>query len=590
MKHFLVLCPLLLLHSSQTICQEDFSSNEAISLLNKSPTNRFLNGTEQDILESFGLSPILIFELNNFLSYNVPIRSYLDLQSILGLSKIEAKQIFDLIFNTNNDPVQYKKTINTVFISSDIDNSSVFKDQLKIRARHITRSENRDLVVLSETDKQEEFIQLKSPYFSDHLSISLRKKLKNGELFVGGYELTIGQGLLLGQRISFGQGSQYFNTEKHEKAINIKTSFGEDNYFTGVGMILNQKNKALFYGSSRLIDGTITTGSTYHIRYGGDHSTTTSIAAKNGLRQYNVGAQVHKNLKIFKLDQSIHGQIITPNQGGMTDKKLWTSSSIIRTHKNFRTFAELVFQYKKKIDHSFLLGLSRSFGKNSGFSFVVQKNTARYSGIYINHLFGYSTNPSTKYYFILERQLSRVINCYFRYESKLEKALNTRFDLGTQIKKRKKWYLNLKASFSQRAESKTLNSSINLKQIMNGNIECRSRLHINKFFEANQKLTNILLAEDFIVNPMQKPYAIKLRLAYYTQENPSNNVFAYENGPIGQYSIKQYDQTGFRYTLNLRWKWAYRSLEIKYSRWINTEADKSFPIEFQYRSVFNSDR
>ena len=163
MKHFLVLCPLLLLHSLQTICQEDFSSNEAISLLNKSSTSRLLNGTEQDILESFGLSPILIFELNNFLSYNVPIRSYLDLQSILGLSKIEAKQIFDLIFNTNNDLVQYKKTINTVFISSDIDDLSVFKDQLKIRARHITRSENRDLVVLSETDKQEDFFQLKSP-------------------------------------------------------------------------------------------------------------------------------------------------------------------------------------------------------------------------------------------------------------------------------------------------------------------------------------------------------------------------------------------------------------------------------------------
>ena len=43
------------------------------------------------------------------------------------------KQIFDLIFNTNNELVQYKKTINTVFISSDIDNSSVFKDELKIR-------------------------------------------------------------------------------------------------------------------------------------------------------------------------------------------------------------------------------------------------------------------------------------------------------------------------------------------------------------------------------------------------------------------------------------------------------------------------
>ena len=125
---------------------------------------------------------------------------------------------------------------------------------------------------------------------------------------------------------------------------------------------------------------------------------------------------------------------------------------------------------------------------------------------------------------------------------------------------------------------------------MSSNIECRSRLHINNLFETDQKLTNILLAEDFIINPMQKPYAIKLRLAYYTQESPSNNVFAYENGPIGQYSIKQYDQTGFRYTLNLRWKWAFRSLEIKYSRWINTEADKSFPIEFQYRSVFNSDR
>ena len=185
MKHFLVLCPLLLLHSLQSICQEDFSPNEAISLLHKSSSNSLLNGSQQDILESYGISTILIYELNNFLSYNVPIRSYLDLQSILGLSKIEAKQIFDLIFNTNNELVQYKKTINTVFISSDIDNSSVFKDELKIRARHITRSETRDLVVLSETDKQEEFIQIKSPYFSDHLSLSLRKNLKKAELFIG---------------------------------------------------------------------------------------------------------------------------------------------------------------------------------------------------------------------------------------------------------------------------------------------------------------------------------------------------------------------------------------------------------------------
>ena len=542
-----------------------------------------------DLLNNLGYATIIIDGIDNFLRFGIQVRSYLDLQSIPLLTEEKAKTLFNLFFKSPVIKDNYYKVNNSVFLSTTVQKNTNPWQESKLRARHIFTSGSKDFICLLEKDPGEAMIQQKSPYYSDLINIGLRNKTKDSEWYIGGFEISFGQGLLLGHKLSFGQGNQFYNTEKFEQEISLKTSYGEDNYFTGLAIKDPFKNISAIYLSSRLLDGDTNDHGDISIKYGGDHSSALAMNRKNNIRQYNAGIHLKTNLGKNNIQQALFAQLRSSRNLKSESMDLWSSTSHTLAISNYRLFSEISIRYTNAFAYSFLTGVSRSFGKNSGLSLVLQKNSLAYSGIYINHLFGNRTSPYIHYYFVLNQQLNRCIKYNIRYESSLKESKSNRFDLGIEFKKRKKWYLYIRSIYSVKQFTHKINSNIHLRKLLNKHLESRTRFHINYLLESSQGLTNTLLAQDFIFTPIMKQYAIKIRFAFSNQTTASNNIFAYENSPIGQFSINQYNETGFRYTLNFRWKWRHTTFEFKTHNWITYTPSKIIPFEIQLRKVFSSD-
>ena len=543
-----------------------------------------------ELLYNLGFSPIIIDGIENLLMFEIEVKSHLDLQSIPLLTEEKAKILFKLFFDiptTLKD--DYYKVNNSIFLSTNLKDSADLWHNSKLRARHIFTSKSKDFISLIEKDPGEAMIQEKSPYYADLINLGLRKKTKNKELYLGGYEISFGQGLLLGHSLSFGQGNQFYNTEKFKQEISLKTSYGEDNYFTGLAIKNPFKNVSAIYISSRLLDGNINDNGDISIKYGGDHSSDLAMNRKNGIRQHNAGIHIKTKLGKNNIQQAFLSQSSSSRILKSHFVDLWSSTSHTLAIRNYRLFTEISMRYTNSFTYSFLTGVSRSFAKNSGLSFVLQKNSPSYSGIYINHLFGNRTNPYPNYYFVLNQQINRHVKYSIRFESNLKESTMNRFDFGVELRERKKWYLYLRSIYSGKQFTHKINSSIHLRKLINRNMESRTRFHINYLFESPLGHTNTLLAQDFIFAPVMKQYAIKIRLAFSKQHTPSNNIFAYENSPIGQFSINQYNETGFRYTLNFRWKWKQTTFELKTHNWITATPSILHPLEIQLRKVFSSD-
>ncbi len=542
-----------------------------------------------DLLNNLGYAPIIIVGIDNFLRFGIQVRSYLDLQSIPLLTEEKAKTLFNLFFRSPDTKDDYYKVNNSIYLSTIVQDSTNPWQASKLRARHIFTSISKDFICLMEKDPGEAMIQDKSPYYSDLIHVGLRKKIKDREWYLGGYEISFGQGLLLGHKLSFGQGNQFYNTEKFEQEISLKTSYGEDNYFTGLAIKAPFKNVSAIYLSSRLFDGNTNDHGDISIKYGGDHSSTLAMIRKNGILQYNAGIHFDTKLGNSNIQHALFSQYRSSRVLKSELIDLWSSTSHTLAIRNYRLFSEISIRYTNSFAYSVLSGVSRSFGKNSGLSFVLQKNSLTYSGIYINHLFDNKHSPYLNYYFVLNQQLNRHIKYNIRYESSLKESTSNRFDIGIEIKERKKWYLYLRSIYSIKQSSHKINSSIHLRKLINKNMESRTRFHINHLVESSKGLTNTLLAQDFIITPIMKQYAIKIRFAFSKQSTASNNIFAYENSPIGQFSINQYNETGFRYTLNFRWKWKHTTIEFKTHNWLTAYPSKVYPLEIQLRKGFSSD-
>jgi hypothetical protein len=573
------------------MCQQTLDNQDHVDLGNKLKSGLFLDETLLNYLESQGFSPSVLEQLNSYLQKDILIKSYLDFQSINGISIIEAKLLFQL-FNFSYDQFSdFKKQNTSAFLASDQLDKSKSNHNLKFRFKHSLKSEEKDYALILEKDWDEPMIQVKNPYFSDHINFSYRKQCKKYQLYLGGYELSFGQGLLLSHGISFGQGSSFFNSEKSNMQIKPKTNFGEDNYSFGVALKFRAKHSSLIYVSRRLLDGTYTAGEMpyFTIRHGGIHNPPSGLLYKNNIIQYKLGACRDFTLRKVRIEKGVHLQALNPSYKRIVKPNLWSHTAIKYTQQNIRLFGEFATKYTNKIAYTALVGISKSIAYGSGISLVVQKNSEHFKGIYVNHLFGYQTNPDLNYFVVFNKKIKSRVNSFIRYESSLKKGTPNTLQAGFNIKKRKNWVLDFRSKFNQINQTETFNTALQFRKYITQGMELRSRLHVNTSFEAVKPSKNVLLAEDLIYTPLQKQYSFKFRLAYYLQENSANNVFAFENSPIGQYSLKQYNQTGLRYTINIRWKWLHKTLELKHHNWISKTKANIFPLELQFRSSLSSD-
>ncbi len=515
-------------------------------------------------------------------------KHYLDLQSIEGITEKIAIHLFDECFTKQEKSVYNPSTEHLYYLGIKDLKSFDNKNNLKIRSRLRQKQHNAVLIASLEKDYGEPLSQTKAPYFADHLSVSFHQRKKEYDYYLGAFEASFGQGLILHQNIHFGQGSSYLNTELNSPILKSKSSFGEDNYFWGLG-IHHASSKSSFFFSRRLLDGYFT-DKDVKIRPGGYHDTTLKLEQKNNIIEYAAG--LFKSVgfsSIGEVDFTLLSQALKNPVGDHKIPALWSSIAWKKQYKNYRFFTEMAFHIQQPGRITALWGLSASLAYKTGISAVLQYNSNHLNGLYVNHLFGNSNHKGIQTQFIFDKAFNANLNVQIRAEQQLNINPRTKLGLNFHLQKRKSWHL----VYSQRLVHKQdqasyWNHSLTFKQFLDSSIEIRFRFHYNTDWSDINR-GNSFLAHDLIWAPQYQKSVLKLRVGFVHMPVAGNPVYAFENSPFGQFSIKPHNQTGLRYTINYRYKLKQgKTIELKHHGWITKVAGSTIPLEIQYRHHINS--
>ena len=515
-------------------------------------------------------------------------KHYLDLQSIEGISEPLAIELFDYCFIKQEESVYNPSAEYLYYVGIKDLKSFDHQNNIKSRYRLRRKQHHSSLIATIEKDYGEPLSQTKAPYFADHISISLHQRKKKYDYYLGAFEASFGQGLVLHQNIHFGQGSSYLNTELNSPILKPKSSFGEDNYFWGIG-IHHAGAKSSFFFSRRLLDGTLIDNEV-KIRLGGYHDSALKLEQKNNVVEYATGFIKSIGFQSFgNLDIAVLAQLLTDPIHANKIPALWSSTTWNKQHKNYRFFSEMAIQIQQPVSISTLWGVSASLAYRTGISAVLQYNSEETSGLYVNHLFGTSNPKGLRTQFVFDRAFSTKLNVQIRAEQQLTINPKTKLGLNIHLQKRKAWHL----VYTQRLLHKqnkpsNWNHSLTYKQFLTSSIEIRFRYHYNTDW-SDIDLGNSFLAHDFIWAPLYQKSVLKLRVGFVHITKDGNPVYAFENSPFGQFSIKQHNQTGLRYTINYRYKLKKgKTIELKHHGWFPKAADNKVPFEIQYRHQINS--
>lgn len=529
-----------------------------------------------------------IESLINYLQQLGPPKHYLDLQSIEGITEKIAIQLFDQCFTKQVESVYNSSTEGLYYLGIKDLKSYDHKNNLKTRSRLRQKRQDAVLIASLEKDYGEPLSQTKGPYFADYLGVSFHQHKKDFDIYLGSFEASFGQGLILHQNIHFGHGSSYLNTELNSPILKSKSSFGEDNYFWGLG-IHHTASKSSFFLSRRLLDGYFT-GRAVKIRYGGDHDTALKLEQKNNVVEYAAG--LFKSVgfhSIGELDFTLLSQVLKRPIGDTKIPALWSSIAWKKQHKNYRIFSEMAFHIQQPIRMTTLWGLSASLAYKTGISAVIQYNSNHINGLYVNHLFGNSNHKGIQTQFVFDKAFSINLNVQIRAEQQLNINPRTKLGLNIHLQKRKAWHLVYTQRLVQKQEQASQwNHSLTFKQFLDSSTEIRFRFHYNTNWSERNR-GNSFLGHDFIWAPLYQKSVFKLRVGFVHMAVTGNPVYAFENSPFGQFSIKQHNQTGLRYTINYRYKLKQgKTIELKHHGWITKVAGSTIPLEIQYRHHINS--
>ena len=90
---------------------------------------------------------------------------------------------------------------------------------------------------------------------------------------------------------------------------------------------------------------------------------------------------------------------------------------------------------------------------------------------------------------------------------------------------------------------------------INRSISIRSRAELSWFRLASPKQEGWLMYSDFNFQPVNKPYAVIMRVQFFEAPDYDTRLYAYENDVLYSYSLPAFFDNGFRYYLVVNYNW-----------------------------------
>lgn len=557
-------------------------------------------------------------QINNLMAYREKtgtIYSLYELAAVDGLTpdileKLEPFISFDVLEEQSGK----KRSSTDLLMRSNRTFSSGQTDQAKFegsperyyfRMKHV--SSRLEYGLVAEKDPGEAFFRQSNEHGFDYTNAFANFRLgqKDTRIFVGGYHVRFGQGLVAWQGFSMGKSAETTQVFRSDQGIKSYLSTDENLFFRGIAGQFRHRNFTFYpFLSRHKLDASMDTldGKSYFgaFQTSGYHRTESEISGENSLQQFVAGGHVIYSHNQWSL--------------GMTTVYTRFDAYLDRSDEPYNQFLpegkdNLVagFDWKGSLKKVFFFG-EAAVGKNSGKALltgVMMKpaSNAELSLVYRNvnkTYFSFFSNAFTESsrtndeqglylglkVFPAPRWILWAYADFFRHQwlKYTTAAPSSGVEFFAQVSyspsRETSFYLRF---FQEEKEQRLIGGILkyNEQQLINRlrlnfthalteQISLKSRLEFS-YYSKHGSENGVLVYQDIAFKPLQKSFAMNGRLAYFYTDGYNSRLYAYENDLLYSFSVPALYGNGVRTYFNFQQK-----LNSKFTLWLKFAATHQF--------------
>ena len=588
--------------------------------------------SKDDLLRLHLLSEV---QINNLIAYREKTGTIYSLYELAAvdeftpdvMQKLESFISFDIL-----EPQSGKKRSSTdLFVRSNRTFSSAGQaDQTKYegsperyyaRLKHVSYEMEYGLV--AEKDPGEAFFRHSNKHGFDYTNAFANFRLghKDSRIYVGGYHVRFGQGLVAWQGFSMGKSAETTQVSRSDQGVKSYSSTNENQFFRGVAGRFSYRNFTFYpFFSRHKLDASLDTldGQRYFgaFQTSGYHRTGSEIAGENSLEQFVGGGHATYSHNQWSF--------------GLTSVYTRFDAVMDRSDEPYNQFLpegkdNLVagFDWKGSVKKIFFFG-EAAIGKNSGkallagammkpasnaeLSLVYRNINKTYFSFFSNAFtessrtndehglyLGFKVFPDSRW--ILWTYADFFQHQWLKYTTS---APSSGAEFLAQVSyspsRRTSFYLRF---FQEEKEQRLITGSLryNEQQLINRlrlnynhdltqQVSLKSRIEFS-FYSKQSNEKGILIYQDVAFKPLQKSFSMNGRFAFYSTDGYNSRLYAYENDLLYSFSVPALYGKGIRAYFNLQQKFGNQfTLWLKFAtthQFASTSVDSSTKSEMKFQ-------
>ena len=455
-----------------------------------------------------------------------------------------------------------------------------------LRLKHV--SHGMEYGVVAEKDPGEAFFRRSNKQGFDYTNAFANFRLgqQDNRIYVGGYHVRFGQGLVAWQGFSMGKSAETTQVSRSDQGIKSYSSTDENQFFRGVAGRFNYRNFTFYpFLSRHKLDASLDTldGQPYFgaFQTSGYHRTSSEIAGENSLEQFVGGGHVTYSHNQWSL--------------GLTSVYTRFDAVMDRSDEPYNQFLpegkdNLVagFDWKGSWKKIFFFG-EAAVGRNSGKALltgammkpasnaelsVVYRNINKTYFSFFSNAFTESSRTNDEHGFYLglkvfpaSRWILWAYADFFQHQwlKYTTSAPSSGAEFLAQVSyspsRRTGFYLRF---FQEEKEQRLITESLryNEQQLINRlrfnynhdvtpQVSLKSRIEFS-FYSKKSNEEGILVYQDVAFKPLQKSFSMNGRFAFYSTDGYNSRLYAYENDLLYSFSVPALYGKGIRAYFNFQ--------------------------------------
>ncbi len=590
--------------------------------------------TAEELSSILLLSPQQIHDLIKHRNTYGKLLSVLELQVLPSWDVKTIKQLIPFLYiNNGNDKINVKHSIAEgkhllLYRTGGKQNGYNNKDSWLTKNRQLLnyKFKYKDLFQagwMIEKDAGE-------PKITDHISLFFALKNKGiiKQLLIGDFNVNMGQGLVHWQGYAFGRSSNLLSGYRQGNFIQPHTGTDENRFHRGVGLQL-KKGKFEFgaFLSKLKIDANVISDSINNVQWvssfllSGIHRTESEIKDKNAVTKLTWGGKIKVqlptgsiNLNMIQTNFSIPVQKRAQpyNQFAISGKH-WRNMSIdlaLSTSIGF-LFSELAFDHQ--LDPAFNVGWLKSLDPKFDIAIIYRNMSARYRAfesncISVNSeagnesglLMSFNFQPHAKHTlegfidfaqqfwpsFTSDRPvIAKLFSIQYTWRPNKKTEISTRYQIDTRANNQ--GYEDNHTSLIGEKITHRWRTHISFSPIESLTIRCRNEI-VKVREEFKSFSSGQLSYVEFIFKPATEPLSISFRYTFFSTDDYSSRVYAYERDLSSYYSIPAHFDQGHRNYLLLQYNYK-KAVKIQLKLINDQRREKNFLISNQQGPLKNKE-